>query len=223
MFIQKLGSAIAAGASKIKLPKSLALAKDTVEIAKAEFTPFEKKLMEEVRQYSLEHGVETARVLDKKGDLLDLELIELPNNVTAIGKRQFELLNYMGIIGRFIKRTINYDFVGRKGTYIHSHTSNVPLSGTDVIQMTGRKMKKIIATTPDGSFSSLEQTKYPKAKNYLDAAKKIATAQCEKAKELGLKFNNTNPEKMSEYSSFSIKLLQDFADKFGFKFEHNFN
>lgn len=198
---------------------------DLVEIAGAKFTPLEKRLMEEARTYTQKYGVETARIIDRNGKNLELILDERPLNVNAkiydcsASDSNFE------IISKIIKNT--YDLFNC--THIHSHAMEIPLSGVDVLTMLAINAKKVIATTPNGGFSSLEMPIFPPFlkpwKNPKTAAEKLSELQVSKLKELGIfekdALFNASDEKISEYSAFSIGLLQDFADRFGFKFHSN--
>lgn len=38
-----------------------------------------------------------------------------------------------------------------------------------------------------------------------------------------LKFEGADPKKIKEYSDFSVREIQKFADKFGFEFKHKLN
>lgn len=233
MFIPKLSSSISnivhLPLQKLNPTRFLTKAADVVEITSEKFTPLEKRLMDEVREYSRKSGLETARIIDKQGKLVDMELWENPFYVTAISKKNIKVFNYdFGITGRIIKTlTANH-----KSTMIHSHVANSPLSSQDLRPLIFRIYKKIIATTPDGSFSSIERLNdfgnIFKLKKMLKARKGIAESQLKKASELKLMEKGhlkltADAETFKEYSNFSIKLIQDFADKFGFKFEHNYS
>lgn len=233
MFIQKLSSTIASSVAKIKLTKPLTVVHDTVVLAQNDFTPLEKKLMEEVRLYSQKHNVETARVISMRGDLLDLDVtLESYNHTSVASKVGMKLFGKdLGILGKKLK--LKKDL--KNSIYIHSHTIDTPLSAQDIMYLLSSKIRKITATTPNGHFSSLEIPKnlfYNKKKAITESIKMQYMRELRNLN-LGLldfgidsktiyHFSDADFGKMKEYHDFSIKQLEDFADKFGFKFKHNF-
>lgn len=200
---------------------------DLVEIAGAKFTPLEKRLMEETRAYTQKYGVETARIIDRNGKNLELILDERPMGVSAEVYDDISSCTNLELISKIIKEHINYDLFNC--THIHSHARKVPLSGVDILTMLAINARKLIATTPNGGFSSLETPIFPPFlkpwKNPKTAAREISELQVCKLKELGIfegdAIFNASDEKITEYSAFSTGLLQDFADRFGFQFHNN--
>ena len=185
------------------------LAADTVEISGARFSPLKQELMEKARAYAEEFGAEELYIIDRNGEVLNL-------NAT----RNREYVDVHSING--IKFEIAKDFL-INGTLIHSHPVPIPLSGGDICCMIENQLDEIIATTSSG-FSSLRRKLNLSLKKdeCLMAANIIGLKQKIKKDELGLDFyaKEIAHEKLEEYSQFSIKLLDDFANKFGFKFEH---
>lgn len=207
---------------------------DSVEIAGARFSPLELQLMEDIRRYGIDTNLETACVIDKKGKLLDLDVIESAGSTSIMSKEGFKFLGMdigLGPIGHLLELQRQV----LKGTFIHNHPAEVPLSGTDVNVMLTLRLKKMIATTPGGGFSYLKR---PDNSNFIipdikciKAATELANAQYKKLKELGMimeidsipKADFTDPKKTKAYSDFSIKKLEEFARRFGFEFKHQLN
>lgn len=214
---------------------------DTVEISGVKFTKLEQELMNEVREYSKEKLVETAKIIDKKGALINnLKTIESEYFVTLIDNKDFKIFGHkpkndtVQLLGKLLKGIKSM----YKGTMIHSHIINGPLSSQDLKPFIFLNMKKVLATTPDGYFSYIGKQKHSNIlvniRRTAKARKQLGSQQTQKAIELGLitktkeypflelNHKNGTPEQLKEYSDFSIKLLQDFANKFGFEFKHNF-
>lgn len=208
--------------------------KNFTESTVKEFTDLEHKLMQEVRSYSQVNGVETVRVINKNGRNVKNKAIEKPLFTTPLSANGMILGHDFGLIGQIIKG----GFEHCQGTFIHSHTADVPLSSQDLRPLVAQAYRKIIAITPNGSISSIERPKghlnFLKIRKMFKERKKFSEIQTQKAKELGLlsinsatlmpEWNfNASTERVKEYSDFSIKLLQNFANKFGFRFFNNFN
>lgn len=230
MFVPKVKYIVTAEIPKTpQLKKPLSNAFDVVEIAGAKFTALELQLMEHVRQCTKEDGFEMKHIINKNGELIDGLVATSTKTSVGVNVRDGIILGHnFGSIGKFIKtRLLAFDY---QGTSIHSHPCKAPLSGDDIQIMIKRGLRKQIATTPDNGFSYLER-KYPKMpfsrRKSLKEAKKIGLAQIQKAKELGLNFENpilletSNKEGLNKYCQFVIPLLEKFAKDFGFEFKHN--
>ena len=215
-------SAVISKFRHMSLPKKVA---KSVKITGLNDSPIEQLLRNEVISYSIQNGVETARIIDKKGMVRDLDIFEFPNHVSVMSKDGKFFGHDFGIIGKLLKTAL----ILRKGTYIHSHTKNMPLSGTDIIFMIRGQVQKVVATTPNGNFSSMEMPKHPKMwlnqKKYLKGVNEIHASQSAKLQKLGLAYTseegykNVTPENLEEYSNLSNQILQNFANKFGFNFQ----
>lgn len=209
--------------------------KSPIQNISSEFTPLEKRLMNEVRQYSEKNGVETARLINKNGRFKEMKLIESPMLVTLLDPKGIKIFGRdLGVLGHLLRTIVKLN----KATIIHSHVTKGPLSSQDLNPIILGNAKKVTATTPDECFSSIENPKKIRTpyqiERWMNLKKKLAKLQTEKSLELGIiKLNSktkmpelnlsATTEELKEYSDFSIKLLQDFSDKCGFKFKHNFD
>ena len=122
-------------------------------IFNANFTKTEKEMMQKVKDYTLKHGVETCRIIKKGRDITKkFDLFETFDYV-SIGPKDGKIMGInFGVFGRIFnfKRNI------KGATYVHSHTTELPLSRPDVIFAVKTKLKKIIAVTPSGKHSTLD-------------------------------------------------------------------
>lgn len=235
MFTSKIGSTVSNITHnilpKLKPTKIPANSSDVVEVQRFQFAPIEQRLMTEVRQYTQKHGVETARVVNKNGRKLDVTVTESAQKAEVFPKNiDFEPKNRKAAIKSAFKK-IKYMTSLWNCSFIHSHPYETPLSGLDVFSMLKMGAKKMIATTPSGGCSSLEMpstlTFLTHGPKIVRAAIKISKLQEMKLKELNLvengayNFEKISSEQLKEYNDFSINLLQDFADRFRLKFQHN--
>ena len=122
----------------------------------ANFSNLEKRAMNEVKEYSALHSVETCKIIKKGKDITDrFDLFETADYV-SVGPKNGNIFGInFGVFGRIFnfKRNI------RNATYIHSHMTEVPLSRPDIIFAIKTKLKKIIAVSPSGKHSTLELEK----------------------------------------------------------------
>lgn len=206
---------------------------DVVDIATSNFSPLERKLMDEVRAYTQESGKETARIINRNGKQLDIRTEETQISVRTCTKNTlaFDSKHKLKSIVS-IAKGINETF---KCSFVHSHTADTPISSQDVMSMLTVGMKKMVAITPNGGISSMEIPSIRGLIKHREAptleTKRISKLLDKKAKELGvLKIdilegtvdpNSLDPEKLKQYSAYAVGLWQEFANKFGLKFEHN--
>lgn len=98
----------------------------------------ETKLMQEVRNYGMENGLETARIMDKEGDIIHLKMAETPLSIS---------FPEQGFISLFLRLD--------NSNFIHYHPRNLPLSFNDISTMYNLQISKMTAVTPNGGVSSL--------------------------------------------------------------------
>lgn len=233
MIIQRLTSAITSttkgSLSRVSMPRFRNAEQDYVIISDGTFTPLETRLMAEVREYTKEHGVETLRIIDRKGKQLKLILKETEGHVSG-EFADIEPVIYPNSILRTMLSAMLYQRRVSKSTQIHSHPVPVPLSGEDVLQMLLHDVKKEVATIPNGGYSSLEIPDFAKFYKYGDApiedADNIKFVQHNFAININMfpdgvfNMDNVSPDNLAEYNSFLISTWQAFANKYGLKFSH---
>lgn len=205
---------------------------------KADFTPLEQQVIKEITEYSAQHGVETARVINRKGELLDLNVLELPGFCSVMLKEA------PTVFGKPIKSTLLSVFINSfklsltsyEGIFLHTHTKNVPLSHLDIQRFREFPIKKMVAASVDGCYSLIERPeRYSTSRRARSSAFQIlrdSQIQCSKDLKLMTTDNKGNlqdhmmeadKDTLEKYSRFSIKLLQEYADATGCRFEHNFD
>lgn len=189
-------------------------------------TTLEQKVMEEIAAYSKRHGVETARVISRHGKLLDLKVTEARTFCSLEGREELNILGIKIIIK------------GYNETHIHSHPIDLPLSSGDVEYLLVSPIRKTIAVTTKGHYSSIERpmnfSRILDPVKYHNDLRQLNLLQLQRGGDLGLitvndmgfteyHFKGADESKVKEYIQYSIKTLQDFADKTGYRFEHNFD
>ncbi len=201
---------------------------DFVEITGAAFTKTELALMNECREFGKRTGLETTRIIDiNDKQIKGLKLIELPYET----KIDFKKLG--------IKKVLTL-YTSQDSTSIHNHNYELPISFPDIIEVIFPnqvpKLRKSIATTPSGGFSCFEK---PFNKNILFVKemgadlKKGYDSSVAAGKELGLfKIENNKPiymleeagnKKIKTFSDYAVNLIEQFADKYEFKFNYKLN
>ncbi len=223
------------GTVLFSLPKAvlgtLKSAKGQTRNAGSTFTALEEKLMAECFQYTKAHGVETSRVVNRKGKVLDLKVNESPINTSVESKTGITIFGQDSGKGKSLKLMLD----ARGGHLVHSHPADTPLSITDVQYLMSSSFKRITAKTPNGYFSSMTKPRNPlyhRIKAFIDI-NLMKWNNWEEATKLGLvdfgddfkpisRLAEAKPEVMRQYQGFSIKQLQEFAKKYHFVFEHNF-
>lgn len=189
----------------------------------------ETKLMNEVRTYGKEHGVETARIIDENGNIINLAMKESTRGVYLANESFLSL---------FLKV--------ENTTLIHNHNVELPLSFTDINSLLCFQLSKITATTPSGKFSSMifpadkmmrmedGELINPKGMNNIyDDIEKLSIEEIELLKVLKIfhedekimvsKLNNAPNEVIQQLAQWRNIKIQELADKYGLEYKHNFN
>lgn len=188
----------------------------------------EKKLINEVWQYGNKHNLETAKIIDKNGKLLNMTMEETPLGINFPNQSFLDMF-----------------FAFENSNFIHNHTFELPLSFVDINTLLNMQIHKMTAVTPKGKISSLvfpknkmiriEDGVVVSPKNSFEMSTDVAKLSNEEINYLKhLKLFDENEQKfLSNFRSAPediIKKLynwrnskiQDFADKFGleYKIEH---
>lgn len=179
---------------------------------------FEKALRQEVIEYGIETKLETIRLI-RNNKRFNLKLIESRGSCNLADLSQ------------------EYKF--KNAILIHNHNAGYPISPNDINTFFNCSCKKIVATTPNGKFSSIERP----FKKYTHKQKDIIKSDIielnkiliKKSNELGLTFtdeygntfglalHNIKSEAIinliSKYAKFSIYKINAFAEKNGLIFK----
>jgi len=215
------------------------LEKDVAQFS-GHFTPLERKLIEEVKQYGAEKSVETCRIIDKHGkEVTEFQRMESFGSVYLIPQKSWDGVAETLIggklgkkVGNFLKPIVNgkglFTVVGKSfsilakvqgGTYIHNHPAKLPLSYQDIRASVGLCLNKIIAVCPDGSTSCFANS--PLIRGILDSKKNskayddFLNSVSQKLKELQLPVDDTiseaSPVKLEAMSKHQNAALQKLA------------
>ena len=185
----------------------------------AEFTALERKLMDEVREYTAKNGVETCRFIKNGKDITSqLKLVEDVCSCYAETPDKNRLLGInlekLGPLGRGIMSIRRHHFL-RGTTFIHSHTSEMTFSPGDINAALIKREARTIVVTPDNHCAVMEiaPKKRIKARWYLHKYEKWWKTFAEMFKDIP---KENKPELAKHLQP---KMMQYYVQKTGIQYE----
>ena len=185
------------------------LISDIVSSTKSKFSKLEQEIMNSIKSLKIENG----HLIDKNGILRkDLKFIG-DESRCKLDPEQFKNPAFSATLKQIFEDS----------TFIHNHPCKAPLSATDFYFMASRRMKKIIATTPDGGYSFIERARNwteTKHRDFQSACCDLVVKVYAETKKLASTRGITNVERMNRFNEFKHKEFEKITSDFGLKFEN---
>ena len=193
---------------------------------KANFNKAEQQAIDMVRAYSQKYGVETAQIIKNGINITDkFQISEAPDAVMVSASNEVDkIFDLKGLskIKAFInsvKSMINFKQDLQDSIYIHSHTTEMPLSPADIYTGVRFGIKKMVAVTPSGKTSVVEDLNINQTK--AQSALSIFNSQIQAGVELREKFGEDYmqiPQAFKTIQKGQSEAIDEFAKTTGVKY-----